>query len=123
MARLIWHCPFVVIFSSDNGRVDGDHFREYGLIRLDGETWLSDTHAENIIWAEQTKDFKGWNDWKERHKEGLDIHVKLTLDASTVCMETENLGLDIHTRTIIRETPPISTSPSPATNAPLRIST
>ena len=52
-ARLVWHCPFIVIFTSDNALVNGPNFREFGLIRLDGETWLSDTHAQNIIEAEQ----------------------------------------------------------------------
>ncbi len=103
MARLVWHCPFILIFTSDNALVNGDHFREFGLIRLDGETWLSDVHAENIIEAEQTKDFKGWNDWKERHKEGVDITVTLVRNGNTITLDTENLGLSLHARTIIRD--------------------
>lgn len=103
MSRLIWHCPFILIFTSDNALVTGDHFREFGLIRLDGETWLSDTHAENIIEAEQTKDFKGWNDWKEKHKEGVDITVTLVREGNTITMETENLGLALHSKTVIKD--------------------
>ena len=102
-ARLVWHCPFILIFSSDNALVTGENYREFGLIRLDGENWLSDTHAENIIEAEQTKEFKGWNEWKEKHKEGLDITVTLVREGNTVTMDTENLGLALHTRTIIRD--------------------
>ena len=103
MSRLIWHCPFILIFTSDNALVTGDHFREFGLIRLDGETWLSDTHAENTIEAEQTKDFKGWNDWKEKHKEGVDITVTLVREGNTITMETENLGLALHSKTVIKD--------------------
>ncbi|MBQ6232642.1 MAG: HD-GYP domain-containing protein, partial [Clostridia bacterium] len=38
-ARLVWHCPFISVFSSDDGRVNGANFREYMLLRLDGENW------------------------------------------------------------------------------------
>ena len=103
MSRLIWHCPFILIFTSDNALVTGDHFREFGLIRLDGETWQSDTHAENTIEAEQTNDFKGWNDWKEKHKEGVDITVTLVREGNTITMETENLGLALHSKTVIKD--------------------
>lgn len=106
MARLIWHCPFIVIFTSDNALVTGNGFREFGLLRLDGETWLSDTHAENIIEAEQTQDFKGWNDWKEKHKKGVDITVTLERNGNTVTMETKILGLAVHSTTIVHDDVP-----------------
>lgn len=103
MSRLIWHCPFIVIFTSDNALVTGDNFREFGLIRLDGETWKSDIYAENIIEAEQTANFKGWNDWKEKNKEGVDITITLVREGNTITMETENLGLALHTKTVIND--------------------
>ncbi len=101
MARLIWHCPFILLFTSDNALVTGEHFTEYSLIRLDGETWESNAHAENNIRAEQTGDFRGWNDWKERNKDGLDITVTLYRDGNTVVMETRNLGLSLLARTVV----------------------
>ena len=102
-SRLIWHCPFIVIYTSDNSLVTGENFREFGLIRLDGETWMSDIHAENIIEAEQTADFKGWNDWKEKNKEGVDYTITLVREGNTISMETENLGLALHTKTVIND--------------------
>ena len=102
-ARLIWHCPFILIFTSENALTTGKNFREFGLLRLDGETWLSDAHAENIIEAKQTEHFKGWNDWKEKNKQGIDITVTLVREGNTVSMETEILGLALHSRTIIRD--------------------
>ncbi|MBO4325417.1 MAG: HD domain-containing protein, partial [Lachnospiraceae bacterium] len=38
-ARLIWHCPYIVLYWSENGEVKGSNAREYGLVRLDGEYW------------------------------------------------------------------------------------
>ena len=103
IARLVWHCPFIVIFNSADAKVGGSGYQEYSLIRLDGESWYSDAHADNDITAEHTGAFKGWNDWKERYRQGLDITVTLTRDGNTVTMETENAGLALHTRTVVKD--------------------
>ena len=103
IARLVWHCPYIVIFSGSDAKVSGNGYQEYSLIRLDGESWYSDIHADNDITAEQTGAFRGWNDWKERYKQGLNITVTLTRDGNTVTMETENAGLALHTRTVIKD--------------------
>jgi len=92
-----------VIFSGSDAKVSGNGYQEYSLIRLDGESWYSDIHADNDITAEQTGAFRGWNDWKERYKQGLNITVTLTRDGNTVTMETENAGLALHTRTVIKD--------------------
>ncbi len=103
MAFLIWHCPYIVIYTSDDGQVDGGNYREFGVIRLDGETWMSDDHAENIIDAVQENDFKGWNDWKEKNSEGVDITITLIRQGNTVILDTQNLGISLHTQTIIHD--------------------
>ena len=59
-ARLVWHCPFVSIYSSKDGSVNGEGYREFLLLRLDGETWESDSHAENKVIIDHTRDFPGW---------------------------------------------------------------
>ena len=64
---------------------------------------MSDIHAENIIEAEQTAAFKGWNDWKEKNKEGVDYTITLVREGNTISMETENLGLALHTKTVIND--------------------
>ena len=38
-ARLIWHCPFVCIFTSSDGKVGAEGYKEFALVRLDGEVW------------------------------------------------------------------------------------
>ncbi len=103
MAFLIWHCPYIVIYTSDDGQVNGDNYREFGVIRLDGETWMSDDHAENIIDTKQTNAFKGWNDWKEKNREGVDITITLIRDGNTVILDTQNLGIILHSKTIIHD--------------------
>ena len=102
-ARLIWHCPFITLFTSQDGRAEGDSFREFLLLRLDGENWESDKHAENEVHIDHTRDFPGWNAWKETNKAGMDCTVKIRRDGSRVTMETSNLGIAIDSVTIIKE--------------------
>ena len=100
-ARLVWHCPFISLFSADDGRVDGANFREYMLLRLDGENWESDSHAENRLQVEQRESFKGWNVWKDENRKGMDCVVTIERDGNVITMQTENLGIAIHSVTTI----------------------
>ena len=100
-ARLVWHCPFISVFSSGDGTVNGADFREYMLLRLDGENWESDDHVENKVQVEQLESFKGWNVWKDENRKGLDCVVTIERDGNVITMETENLGIAIHSVTTI----------------------
>ena len=100
-ARLVWHCAFISVFSSADGRVNGRGFREYILLRLDGENWGSDEHVENNVVVEKRPDFVGWDEWKERNKQGLDCVVTIRREKNQITMQTENLGISIHSTTTI----------------------
>ncbi len=102
-ARLVWHCPFVCVFTSSNGKVDGDGFREYLLLRLDGETWESDEHAENEVQIDRLESFTNWDDWKDKNKEGLDCVVTIRKEKNRITIETENMGIAIRSVTTIRD--------------------
>ena len=64
-ARLIWHCPYIVLFHSANGKVGGEGYREYSVIRLDGEEPENGAGAQNRISTVREKDFEGWDAWKK----------------------------------------------------------
>ena len=100
-ARMVWHCPFISVFSSGDGRVDGADFREYILLRLDGENWESDVHVDNKVQVRQLASFEGWNAWKEENKRGLDCVVKISRNGNVITMQTENLGIAIDSVTTI----------------------
>ena len=100
-ARMIWHCPFVSIFSSSDGKVNGPDFREYILLRLDGESWESDDHVKNDIHVERGVAFAGWNDWKDRFRAGLDCMITVRRNGNRISMRTENLGVAIRSETTI----------------------
>ena len=104
-ARMVWHCPFISLFSSENGMVDGPEFCEHILLRLDGESWESDDHVENQINVKQDVSFEGWNNWKDKLKQGIDCSVTIGRKGNQITMQTNNLGVNVSSVTnIIGET-------------------
>ena len=100
-SRLIWHCPFIVVYTSYDGQVNGPGFKEYALIRLDGENLDSDDHADNEVFINRTADFNGWDDWKANFRKGLDCDVTVLRDVNVITVKTENLGIIIRIKTTI----------------------
>ena len=101
-ARLVWHCPFCVIFSSDDGTVTGSNYTEYALVRLDGETWESGDAADNELIV--TRDgFKGWDNWRKLNKQGFDGSISFERDGNRVVSSTENAGISIKNITTVKD--------------------
>ena len=94
-ARLVWHCPFLVVFASEDGKVNGAGYREYALLRLDGESWEADECADDKISVVQEDSFEGWNVWKEKNKQGFDCTVEIKHSKNQIMIRTENLGISI----------------------------
>ena len=103
-ARLVWHCPYISIFSSDDGKVNGKNFHEYALIRLDGENWDSDEFATNIF-ANKIEENYDWDTWKRKNKEGLDCSVALKRKGNSITFNSSNLGIDVTNVTTLKEEP------------------
>ena len=104
-ARLVWHCPFVVLFYSEDGKVGGHGYREYSLVRLDGETYGQDDSTQNTIVTKMKEDFRGWDVWKERNKEGYECEVTVQMDSNRVVLHSENFGVEIEATTIFESEP------------------
>ncbi len=102
-ATLIWHCPFLTIFYSSDKKVFGKNYREFSLIRIDGEYWESDEAARNEMFVDQSKEFKGWEDWKERNKNGIDCVFTFTRNENIITIITENMGIYIKNVIIIMD--------------------
>ena len=102
-ARLVWHCPYVILYTSKDGKVNGEGYRQYLLLRLDGENWDSDEHVSNEIMIDHTNQFPGWNAWKDANKQGLDWEVLIRRSSNCVEMETETLGISIFSKSTIRD--------------------
>ena len=100
-ARLIWHCPYVVLFYSADGKVNGEDYREYAVVRLDGENWEKDGNAPSRISVKREGDFAGWDAWKQRNKDGIDCAVAFAREGNRVTVSTKNLGLFVKDVTTI----------------------
>ena len=104
-SRLIWHCPFISIYTSYDGQVGGPGYREFALVRFDGENLDSDSHAKNDNFINRTADFEGWNAWKEHFRNGMECEVTILKDENVYTIMTENLGIVIKiTTTVYDET-------------------
>ena len=102
-ARLIWHCPFICLFHSNNKKVNGPGFKEYVLIRLDGENWESDDKAKNSIIINKNDSFEGWDVWKQKNKDGMDCNVTIRRESRRITVTTENAGISIRSVTLLQE--------------------
>ncbi len=100
-ARLIWHCPYLVIFSSEDGMVNGENYREYALIRFDGESCDSHEISDNRLIVNKNDSFIGWDKWKEKNKEGFYSKVSFLAEGNKITATTENHGISIKNITTI----------------------
>lgn len=100
-SRLIWHCPYVDIFHSDDGKVKGENYQEYALIRLDGENWYDKIIADNQLSVDMTSSFRSWHDWKQDNKTGYDCEITVERTGNKIILTTENLGVKVHNITTV----------------------
>ncbi len=100
-ANLVWHCPYIVIFTSEDKKVGGKGFREFALIKLNGESSGNDSHAKNTLIMKKSDEFPGWDQWKEKNKAGMECSVRIVRKGSRIIVTTENLGIAIENTTVI----------------------
>lgn len=100
-SRLVWHCPYIVLYYSDDKKVNGTNYREFALIRLDGESWNMDSSADNKIFVYKDQDFRDWDAWKKKNKEGVDCEVTIAMEGNLITVFTDENGLKIKNVTTI----------------------
>ena len=81
----------------------GEDYREYALIRLDGEAWEEGEYATNKIHMKKEESFKGWDHWKEVTKQGFDCSVVIRWSGNKVTTMTKNSGIEIKNVTTIKD--------------------
>ncbi|MCR5799219.1 MAG: HD domain-containing protein [Lachnospiraceae bacterium] len=101
-ANLVWHCPYVVLFTSDDGRVDGPNYKEHALIKLYGENECNTDDATNNIVMKRTDEFPGWDAWKEKNREGMECELTLRRKNAKIILKTTVLGIDIENTTTLK---------------------
>ncbi|MCR5251623.1 MAG: HD-GYP domain-containing protein [Lachnospiraceae bacterium] len=94
-ARLVWHCPFIDIYCSDDGAVNGASYRDLAFTRFDGECWECDPSCHAELNVKMTDRFRGWDAWKEFNREGYDATVTFRVEDDRITVITENAGIAV----------------------------
>lgn len=102
-ANLVWHCAYILIFNSEDGMVFGKNYKEYAMVKINGEVSQDEGCAENDFEMKKGSDFQGFNAWKEANKEGIECTVELSRKGNKIRLTTENLGVSIQNTTTIKD--------------------
>ncbi len=102
-ANLVWHCPYIILYSSDDKKVYGKNYHEYAMIKFDGEENGSNEFAENEFFMKKTENFKGWDDWESQNKAGYECQIDFIRLANVVTLKTLNKGIFIQNVTTIKD--------------------
>ncbi|MBE5912375.1 HD domain-containing phosphohydrolase [Pseudobutyrivibrio sp.] len=102
-ANLVWHCPYVVIYYADDKQHRGLGYKEYGLIKFNGEGTGDERYAENNFFMKKEEKFPGWDVWKQTNKNGMECTVTIKRTGNKIVTTTENLGINIKNTTIIKD--------------------
>ena len=102
-ANLVWHCPFLLLYSSEDAKVMGRGYKEYAMIRLDGEVQGGGPDSENKTEAVKGKDFTNWDAWKKLNRKGFECTVSFTRFKNKIITETENGGISITNITTLND--------------------
>lgn len=100
-ARLVWHCPTCLIYSSEDGSVDGKGYTEFALMRLDGETWKSSDESDCSLFIDR-HNFEGWEHWKKYNQDGYDCTISFLRDGNRIIAYTENDGIYVKSTTDVK---------------------
>ncbi len=100
-ARLVWHCPFINIFTSPNGVCGGKGYRDLALMRLDGECWECDPASSCRLGVSMSDDFTGWDEWKKLNKKGFDCTVTITREGNSITVTSQNGGITLSSTAVL----------------------
>ena len=101
-SHLIWHCPYIVLYTAEDGKVYGTDYREYAVIKLNGESMGDDSIAENAIDVVK-EDFNGWEQWKRNCKNGRECTVNFSVKNGRVITTVRFNDLVIENTTVIKD--------------------
>ena len=102
-ANLIWHCPFVILYNSEDKKPFGINYHEYAVVKFDGEDNGSNEFAENNILVRKTEDFVNWEEWALQNKAGYECQIEFFKKGNEIIFKTQNKGVYIQNTTVIKD--------------------
>lgn len=103
IASIVWQCPYILLYTSDDGSVGGPGYKEFNVIKLDGEDQGETEYAYNRFVMKKTDSFPGWDEWLNGHKKGLNCEISFERKGNQVVLKTETLGVRIENTSILKE--------------------
>ncbi|WP_026495551.1 HD domain-containing phosphohydrolase [Butyrivibrio sp. WCD3002] len=104
-STLIWHCPYIVLYSSEDKEVGGKDYCEYAMVKLNGESDVPNEYATNKFVVEKTSDFTNWDDFRKACKAGIECEVQVSKKGNRVSIKSETLGIALENITTINDPP------------------
>lgn len=105
MAIHVWHCPYIVLYYSRDGLVNGPDYIEYAMIKLNGEDNGTKEYVENSFSMRKTDRFESWDAWMEKNKAGFECMIEFSRKGKKIVLNTQNLGLEIINTSVIKDNP------------------
>ena len=102
-SSLTWHCPYVIIYSSDDEKIEGLNYKEYAFIKLNGENDGRFIYSRNQIIVKKTDEFSTWDNWIRNNKDGLNCSVIIRRKGKKIITTAENAGVVIRNTTFLRD--------------------
>ena len=102
-ANLVWHCPYIILYHSDDKKVYGKNYREYAMIKFDGEDNETYEFSENDFFVKKTESFKTWEDWEAQNKAGYECQIEFVKSGNEIILRTQNKGILIQNTTKIKD--------------------
>ncbi len=100
-AKIVISVILVYIFYFEDGTVGGKGYKEFALMRLDGETWKSGDASDCSLLVDR-HNFEGWDHWKKYNKDGYECTISFERNANTVVAYTENDGISVRSTTEVK---------------------
>ena len=102
-ARLVWHCPFIDIFCSDDGVVNGETYRDLAFMRYDCEFWECDPDCHAELNVTKTVAFENWDVWKKHNRDGYDTTVTFRVEDNKITIITDSVGISVSNTVVLTD--------------------
>lgn len=99
----IWHCPYIVLYYANDKKVFGEDYKEFAMIKINGEDDGSNEYADNKFVMEKVAAFKDWENFKHICKQGIECTISIKRRGNKITLNTQNLGIKISNTTILHE--------------------
>lgn len=97
-------CPYILLYTADDGKPMGKEYKELACIRLDGDdiTAVSGSKKSlNDLSVKRGSEFIGWDGWKEFNRKGFECEVTFRRNRNSITFTTDNAGVEIRNVTPI----------------------